>query len=91
MNKSEFVQQLTDRLGGKRQAEEAYNAFMATLSKGIEEDGVVTLPLFGRFSIIQRKARTGRNPTTGHVIDIPAKKALVFHAAKNIAAKVNKG
>lgn len=91
MNKSDFVQQLTDRLGNSRAAEAAYDAFMTTLNNGIANDGSVTLPCFGRFSVVQRKARTGRNPTTGQVIDIPAKKALVFHPARNMALKVNNG
>jgi DNA-binding protein HU-beta len=31
---------------------------------------------------VQRKARTGRNPATGAVIKIPAKKVVKFKVAK---------
>lgn len=89
MNKSDFMQQLIDRLGSKREAQAAFDAFMATLKRGLSDNGSVTLPNFGKFTIVQRKARAGRNPKTGESIQIPAKKALAFHPAKNITAEIN--
>lgn len=42
----------------------------------------VTLPGLGKLVVVQRKARTGRNPATGETIKIPAKKVLKFRIAK---------
>jgi len=41
-----------------------------------------TLPGLGKIVLVQRKARTGRNPMTGAAIKIPAKKVVKFRIAK---------
>ena len=41
-----------------------------------------TLPGLGKVVLVQRKARTGRNPQTGETINIPAKKGVKFRVAK---------
>jgi len=41
-----------------------------------------TLPGLGKLVLVQRKARKGRNPQTGEVIKIPAKKVVKFRVAK---------
>jgi DNA-binding protein HU-beta len=41
-----------------------------------------TVPGIGKLVLQQRKARKGRNPQTGEVIKIPAKKVVKFRVAK---------
>ena len=41
-----------------------------------------TLPGLGKLVLVNRKARTGRNPATGQEIKIPAKKVVKFRVAK---------
>jgi DNA-binding protein HU-beta len=41
-----------------------------------------TLPGIGKLVLVNRKARTGRNPATGEQIQIPAKKVVKFRVAK---------
>ena len=41
-----------------------------------------TIPGLGKLVLVNRKARTGRNPATGEPIKIPAKKVLRFRVAK---------
>lgn len=45
----------------------------------------------GTFSVIETAARTGRNPSTGESINIPAGKRIKFQAAKAFKDAVNKG
>jgi DNA-binding protein HU-beta len=40
------------------------------------------VPGIGKIVVVNRKARTARNPQTGVPIEIPAKKALKFRIAK---------
>lgn len=40
------------------------------------------IPGLGKLVVVNRKARTGRNPATGEVMQIPAKKVLKFRIAK---------
>lgn len=43
--------------------------------------GPVTLRGFGTFKMTTKKARTGRNPKTGELIEIPEKRVLTFKPA----------
>lgn len=38
---------------------------------------------FGSFTRKDRRAKTARNPKTGEVVQVPAKKVLTFKAAKS--------
>ena len=40
----------------------------------------VELRNFGVFKIKERRSRTGRNPRTGQVVPVPARKVVVFKA-----------
>ena len=41
-----------------------------------------TLPGIGKLVLVKRKARKGRNPATGEIIRIPAKKVVKFRVSK---------
>jgi DNA-binding protein HU-beta len=41
-----------------------------------------TIPGLGKIVLVNRKARKGRNPSTGEVIQIKAKKVVKFRVAK---------
>src|SRR6266436_5973261 len=41
-----------------------------------------SVPGIGKLVMVERKARTARNPNTGASIQVPAKKALKFRIAK---------
>jgi DNA-binding protein HU-beta len=43
----------------------------------------VTFSGFGSFEVKTRKARKGRNPKTGAVINIPKKKRIKFNPSKS--------
>lgn len=42
-----------------------------------------TVPGIGKLVLVDRAARTGRNPSTGETIEIPAKKVVKFRVAKS--------
>ncbi len=48
-----------------------------------EAKNTFTLPGFGKLALVDRKARTGRNPATGETIQIPAKTVVKFKIAKS--------
>jgi len=51
-----------------------------TLSKGEK----VTLVGFATFQVMKRKTRTGRNPQTGEIIQIPSRKVSKFRPGKGL-------
>jgi len=64
----------------KKQAATALEALVKMAYKGAKEGFMV--PGLGKLVLVNRKARKGRNPATGEIIDIPAKKVVKFRVAK---------
>ena len=89
MTKAEFVTALKAALpevfSSKTGAEKAYDSFCAILAKSIKNGKGTRLPGVGSLSVVQRAARTGRNPQTGKPLTIPARKAVKFSVAKALA------
>ena len=68
----------------KRAAEDSVNATFASLARGIRKDKRVQVPGLGTFSVRSRKARKGRNPQTGAVINIKASRTVGFKPAPGL-------
>jgi DNA-binding protein HU-beta len=89
MNKAELIAKLADDAGiTKTQANATLDSFISAVTKTLKGGGKVTLVGFGTFSVTKRAARTGRNPQTGAVIKIKAKKVARFKAGKELSSKI---
>lgn len=62
---------------------------LEVITKALKKGDNVTIVGFGTFKVTKRKARNGRNPRTGAVIKIPAKKSVSFLAGKGLKSTVN--
>lgn len=92
MNKAELIDQLAkDADITKTQANAAIDSFTTSVVKALKKGDRVTLVGFGTFSVSERSARSGRNPKTGAVIKIKAKKVPKFKAGKDFATKIASG
>jgi len=85
MTKAELIEGIAKDTGlAKADSERALNAFL-NLAKGtIKREGRLPLAGFGTFVLINRKARTGRNPQTGAPIQIRASKVVRFRPGKEL-------
>ncbi len=84
MNKAELVEAIQKALGSdatKRSAEEALDAVLSSIAKGVKKDQKVQIIGFGTFEVKKRAARMGRNPKTGAALKIPASKSVGFKAS----------
>ncbi|MDY6820669.1 MAG: HU family DNA-binding protein [Deferribacterota bacterium] len=89
MNKKELIEKMSTKSGlTKIQCEKALKSFEESITEALASGDKVTLVGFGTFSVSNRKERKGRNPQTGEVIDIPAKKTPKFTAGKNLKDSV---
>ncbi len=90
MNKTDLVDAVakTTKLS-KKDSELAINAVLSTITDTLADGEKVVLVGFGTFEVRQRAARKGRNPSTKEEIHIPASKAPVFKAGKNLKERVN--
>ena len=84
MNKAELIDEVAKVTCSKKEAELALGAVLAAIQKALKKGNSVTLVGFGTFGVSKRKARKGRNPQTGEVIKIAAKKVPVFKAGKGL-------
>ncbi|HYC40560.1 MAG TPA: HU family DNA-binding protein [Chitinophagaceae bacterium] len=89
MNKADLIAKLADDAGVTRsQANAALDSFVEAVTKTLKGGGKVTLVGFGTFTVSKRSARNGRNPKTGEVIRIKARKVARFKAGKELSAKL---
>lgn len=90
MNKGDLVNNIAENAGiTKVQATEALNATLNAIANGLKGGDKITLVGFGTFSVSERAARTGRNPSTGKEIKIAAKKVVRFKPGKELDGNVN--
>ncbi len=85
MNKTNLIDKIAQFSGiSKAAASRALDAFTTTVTKTLAKGEDVVLVGFGTFTTSKRKARTGRNPQTGAVINIPARVIAKFRAGKKL-------
>jgi DNA-binding protein HU-beta len=88
MNKAELIDKISKDAGvTKTQANDALDSFTGAVA--LKKGDRVTLVGFGTFSVSERAARNGRNPQTGAVIKIKARKVPKFKAGKEFATKIS--
>lgn len=86
MNKGELITAIADQSGlTKAASEKALNAMISAIGGSLKKGDRVGLVGFGSFSVKERAARTGRNPKTSQVINIPAKKVVKFKPGADLA------
>jgi len=89
MNKAGLIEKVADKVGiTKREVGNVIDATTEAIGKALSRGEKITLVSFGTFQLIERKARRGRNPQTGEIIQIPAKRAVKFRAGKGLKEKI---
>jgi len=90
MTKDELVTRLAESSNiTKKKADEILSVLAESISEALRKGEKTPLPGIGSFSCVERKAKTGRNPRTGAVIKIPAKKAAKFSVSTALATALN--
>jgi DNA-binding protein HU-beta len=89
MSRNELVKTIAAKSGlTEAKADSFLNAFIETVTEELQNGGSVSLVGFGSFKVVNRPARDARNPRTGEKIRIPARKAPVFRAGKDLKEAV---
>jgi DNA-binding protein HU-beta len=89
LNKAELVEKVAERTGlSSRDARTVVDAIfdpdpkIGLIAAELLAGEKVAISGFGTFEARERRARSGRNPHTGQVLDIPATRAPAFKAGK---------
>jgi DNA-binding protein HU-beta len=89
MTQTEIISSLADSCGCKKSEVKAmFDALTSLATREVRTNGEFTLPGFGKLKKTNRKARQGRNPATGAVINIPAKTTVKFSIGKSMKDSV---
>ncbi len=83
MNKKELIAHLAEQAEvTNKQAEAVLNAVVVAVLDTVRAGGELVITDLGKFSTVEKAAKAGRNPKTGETIQIAAKRAPKFSAAK---------
>jgi DNA-binding protein HU-beta len=88
MRKSELIDQVAEKLGDKKTAAVAIDAFVDAITTAVASGEKVTLVGFGSWEPVTRPERQSRNPATGATITVPATRVPKFRAGAALKAAV---
>ena len=90
MNKTELVEKIAAGAGlSKTDAKKALDATVAAIKEALVAGDKISLVGFGTFSVNERPAREGINPSNKQKITIAAKKVAKFKAGAELADALN--
>ena len=80
ITKADLATALHEHLGiNKREALELVMAFFEEIAAELEQGELVKLSGFGVFCLREKNSRPGRNPKTGEMIPVSARRVVMFH------------
>lgn len=99
MTRSELIQRLADRLAGldrgqgselgPRDCEVSVRVLLDAMTQSLANGQRIEIRGFGTFSVSSRPPRVGRNPKSGEMVSVPAKRVPHFKPGKELRLKVN--
>ncbi len=89
MNKTDLIAKVATVVGTQKQAKEAVECVLDTITEALANKDTVQIAGFGSFKVGERKARSGRNPQSGETIQIAARNVPKFLPGKALKDAVN--
>ena len=91
MTKSELIQHLAEANPHlyQRDVERIVTTIFDEITTALENGNRVELRGFGAFSVKERGSRVGRNPRSGEVVNVAAKRLPYFKTGKQLREKLN--
>src|SRR4051794_34045496 len=92
MTKADIVETVYEKVGfSKKESADIVEVLFDTIKERLESGGKIKLSGFGNFVVREKKSRVGRNPQTGEVIEISARKVLTFKPSQVLKIVLNGG
>lgn len=90
MIKSELIEQLSKKQPylNQHDVELAVNCIVNKMAEALGSGERIEIRGFGSFSLVEHRARQGRNPRTGEAVSIPKKHSIRFKAGLELAKRV---
>jgi integration host factor subunit beta len=93
MTRSQFIARLAARYPQLtvNDVELAVNLIFGAVTNKLVKGERAEFRGFGTFDVRRRPARTGRNPKSGKVVEVPEKPVVYFRAGAELRKRVNSG
>lgn len=89
LTKAQLATMLYEQIGlNKRESKDMVDAFFDLVVDSLNKGEDVKISGFGNFQIRTKAARPGRNPRTGELIPIEARRVTTFHASHKLKAQI---
>lgn len=85
LTKAQLSEMLFEQIGlNKRESKDMVDAFFDLIGEHLVAGDEVKLSGFGNFQMRVKAPRPGRNPRTGELIPIGARRVVTFHASQKL-------
>lgn len=90
MNKDKLISVVSAKTGTKKQlVGEIVDAALESVTETLATGNEVSIRGFGRLECRMRKERVAHSPKTGEPIQVPSRRAVVFHVGKVLKSAVS--
>lgn len=91
MTKSELIEKImeTNSFLNRKESELVVNIIFDSMTRALVEGDKVEIRGFGSFTVREREAREARNPKSGEIVKIAAKRTPFFKTGKELKDRVN--
>ena len=90
MTKAKLVEKVARTIKlSQKETEVIVGIILQSITESLSAGDKVELRGFGSFRICERKSRIGRNPKSGELVEVPAKKVPFFKAGKELRERVD--
>ncbi|WP_334134086.1 integration host factor subunit alpha [Tepidimonas sp.] len=92
LTKAELAERLHERIGfNKSESKDIVDAFFAVIAEQLIAGEEVRIAGFGQFQVRNKSPRPGRNPRTGELVPIAARRVVTFHASPKLKEALQDG
>ena len=89
LTKAQLAELLFEHIGlNKRESKDMIDAFFDLIAENLVQGRDVKISGFGNFQIRTKAPRPGRNPRTGELIPIEARRVVTFHASYKLKEQI---
>jgi integration host factor subunit alpha len=92
MTKADLVEAVHTKVGfSKKESADIVEMVFDTMKETLEGGQKIKISGFGNFEVRDKRSRVGRNPQTGDVIEISARRVLAFKPSQVLKLALNDG
>ena len=90
LRKTDIIKSIQDQTGLRQnRSTDIFESVLEIIKQSLEKGETVQISGFGKFCILEKKARRGRNPYTSESLMIAPRKIVTFRFSQNLKEILN--